>query len=67
MQQFRHPMLVEETHDERARAAFIASLRQFTMADLYPSCAGTIDKSLAPRLCGGQRQTAGEPGPCSRA
>jgi hypothetical protein len=29
-------MLIEETHDERARDAFIASLREFTMAELYP-------------------------------
>lgn len=36
MGQLRHSMLPEETHDERSRGAFIASLREFAMTDLYP-------------------------------
>lgn len=49
MQQSPHPMLIDETHDERARDAFIASLREFTMADLYPQLRRQYDSVLAPR------------------
>jgi SAM-dependent methyltransferase len=49
MPQFQHGMLVEETHDERARHAFIASLREFTMADLYPRLRTHYREVLAPR------------------
>ncbi|MGA9024825.1 MAG: methyltransferase domain-containing protein [Steroidobacteraceae bacterium] len=48
MPQFRHPMLVEETHDERSRAAFIASLREYTMSDLYPKLRRHYEQTLAP-------------------
>ncbi len=48
MQQFQHPMMIEETHDERARDAFISSLREFTMADLYPRLRQHYDTTLAP-------------------
>jgi SAM-dependent methyltransferase len=49
MPQFQHAMLVEETHDERARHAFIASLREFAMADLYPRLRTHYREVLAPR------------------
>jgi SAM-dependent methyltransferase len=49
MPQFRHAMLIEETHDERARHAFIASLREFTMAELYPRLRTHYRDVLAPR------------------
>jgi SAM-dependent methyltransferase len=49
MQQHRHGMLIEETHDERSRDAFIASLREFTMAELYPRLRTHYEKELAPR------------------
>jgi SAM-dependent methyltransferase len=48
MGQMKHPLLVEEDHDERSRAAFIASLRQFTMSDLYPQLRQHYDRVLAP-------------------
>jgi SAM-dependent methyltransferase len=48
MQQLRHRMLIHETHDERARDAFIASLREYTMADLYPRLRQHYDTTLAP-------------------
>lgn len=48
-QQQRHAMLIEETHDERARHAFIASLREFTMAELYPRLRTHYREELAPR------------------
>ncbi len=47
--QFQHAMLIEETHDERARDAFIASLREFTMSDLYPRLKTHYQDVLAPR------------------
>jgi SAM-dependent methyltransferase len=49
MQQFKHAMLIDETHDERARDAFIASLREYTMSDLYPQLKEHYDRVLAPR------------------
>jgi SAM-dependent methyltransferase len=49
MPQFQHAMLVEETHDERARHNFIASLREFTMANLYPRLRTHYREVLAPR------------------
>jgi SAM-dependent methyltransferase len=49
MPQFPHAMLVEESHDERARHAFIAGLREFTMADLYPRLRTHYLEVLAPR------------------
>jgi SAM-dependent methyltransferase len=49
MPQLQHAMLVEETHDERARHAFIASLREFTMTDLYPRLRTHYFDVLAPR------------------
>jgi SAM-dependent methyltransferase len=42
-------MLIEETHDERARDAFIASLREFEMADLYPRLTAHYREVIAPR------------------
>jgi SAM-dependent methyltransferase len=57
MPQFRHAMLVEETHDERARHAFIGSLREFTMTDLYPRLRTHYRNVLAPR----QAAQHGEP------
>jgi SAM-dependent methyltransferase len=47
--QQRHPMLVEETHDERARGAFVAGLREFTMGELYPRLREHYHSVLAPR------------------
>ncbi len=44
-----HAMLIEETHDERARDAFIASLREYTMAEIYPRLRKHYDEVLAPR------------------
>jgi SAM-dependent methyltransferase len=48
MAQYPHPMLVEETHDERARASFLASLREFTMSELYPQLRQHYQTQLAP-------------------
>jgi SAM-dependent methyltransferase len=42
-------MLIQETHDERARDAFIASLREFTMSELYPRLREQYQETLAPR------------------
>jgi ubiquinone/menaquinone biosynthesis C-methylase UbiE len=42
-------MLIEETHDERSRDAFIASLREFAMAEIYPQLRKHYDDVLAPR------------------
>jgi ubiquinone/menaquinone biosynthesis C-methylase UbiE len=50
MSQFRHAMLVDETHDERARGAFIAGLREFAMSDLYPRLREHYLEELAPRF-----------------
>ncbi len=47
--QSHHAMLIEETHDERARDAFIASLREFTMAEVYPRLRSLYTDVLAPR------------------
>jgi SAM-dependent methyltransferase len=49
MPQSLHPMLIEETHDERARDAFIASLREFAMTEIYPRLRSHYDDVLAPR------------------
>jgi SAM-dependent methyltransferase len=49
MPQLKHPMLIDETHDERARDAFIASLREFTMAEIYPQLRNHYRDVLAPR------------------
>ena len=49
MDQIRHAMLIDETHDERARDAFIASLREYTMSELYPQLRRHYDEVLAPR------------------
>jgi SAM-dependent methyltransferase len=54
MQQFRHAMLIDETHDERARAAFISSLREFTMSNLYPRLRRHYDTTLAPEFAARQ-------------
>jgi SAM-dependent methyltransferase len=48
MPQFRHAMLIDETHDERARDAFIGSLREYTMSELYPQLRRHYDEVLAP-------------------
>jgi SAM-dependent methyltransferase len=49
MRQLQHPLLIDETHDERARDAFIASLREFTMTDVYPKLRTHYHEVLAPR------------------
>jgi SAM-dependent methyltransferase len=49
MAQARHPMLIDETHDERARDGFIASLREYTMSELYPQLRRHYEAVLAPR------------------
>jgi len=49
MSQFHHPLLIQETHDERARDAFIASLREYTMSGLYPELRRHYDEVLVPR------------------
>jgi len=49
MTQLKHAMLIDETHDERARDAFIASLREFTMAEIYPTLREHYRKVLVPR------------------
>lgn len=49
MPQSQHAMLIEETHDERARDAFIASLREYAMAEIYPQLRKHFDEVLAPR------------------
>jgi SAM-dependent methyltransferase len=42
-------MLIEETHDERARDAFIACLREYAMSEVYPKLRKHYDEVLAPR------------------
>jgi SAM-dependent methyltransferase len=49
MRQLQHQLLIDESHDERARDAFIASLREFTMAELYPQLRTHYQEVLAPR------------------
>ncbi len=57
MPQSQHAMLIEETHDERARDAFIASLREYAMSEIYPQLRKHYDQVLAP----GHAERHGEP------
>jgi SAM-dependent methyltransferase len=49
MAQTRHAMLPAETHDERARLAFVGSLREFLMAGLYPQLREHYQAVLEPQ------------------
>ena len=51
MGQFIHSMLPQETHDERSRDEFIAAMRQFTMARLYPQLRPHYETVLVPDFC----------------
>lgn len=54
MSQLRHAMLPEETHDERSRGDFIASLRSFAMGDLYPKIGRHFRNALEPAFAATQ-------------
>jgi SAM-dependent methyltransferase len=50
IEQQRHGIAPVETHDEAARESFVAALRKFSVAEMYPRIRDVYDGRIAPRF-----------------